>query len=119
MVCTAATIFSVLGVRSSATLIVVSVMYRFFSGAWLSVSMAALASLSRSPQEVGARIGLALALSSAAGSLVSTPIQGALLGSEFRWSRPAIFSGVFMLISVAFNLVTRVLLAKERGTQKV
>ncbi|PPQ79082.1 hypothetical protein CVT25_002307 [Psilocybe cyanescens] len=93
MVCTAATIFSVLGVKTPATLVVVSILYGFFSGAWLSVSMAALASLSRSPQEVGARIGLALALSSV-GSLVSTPIQGALLGNNFHWNRPAIFSGV-------------------------
>lgn len=76
----------------------------------LSISVASLATLARHPNEVGyvivttrcvlvfhyenrARTGLALALSSF-GSLGAAPVQGALLGPEFDWNKPIIFSGV-------------------------
>jgi MFS family permease len=117
-ICTSATIFAILGVKTSATLIIVSVLYGFFSSAWLSLAMSTLASLSRSPQEVGARTGLALALSSF-GSLVSTPIQGALLGGDFLWNKPTIFAGTLMVASACISMISRALLAKERGTHKV
>ena len=39
------------------------------------------------------RMGLAFAIA-AFGSLIGTPIDGALLGDSFTWSKPVIFSGV-------------------------
>ncbi|KAJ7185466.1 MFS general substrate transporter [Mycena filopes] len=88
---TASTIWGILGVHNTWSLMLVSILYGFFSGAWLSVAIMSLASLARTPDEVGARTGLALALSSV-GSLVSAPIQGALLTREFHWIRPIAFS---------------------------
>ncbi|KAJ7078653.1 major facilitator superfamily domain-containing protein, partial [Mycena epipterygia] len=79
---TGAIIFAVLGVHNRASLIVVSILYGILSGAWLSLAFSILAALTRSQDEVGARIGLALALSSF-GSFGSAPIQGALLTDEF------------------------------------
>ncbi|KAJ7160288.1 MFS general substrate transporter [Mycena filopes] len=92
---TAATIWAVLGVHNSATLVLVSVLYGIFSGAWLALSIACLASLARHPDEVGARTGIALALGSF-GSLGSAPIQGALLTRSFYWIRPVAFSAVLL-----------------------
>ncbi|KAF8148400.1 MFS general substrate transporter [Crassisporium funariophilum] len=112
---TGGTIFAVLGVNSVGSLVVVSVMYGIFAGAWLSLAMAGLGSLARHPGEVGARAGLALALSSF-GSLGAAPVQGALLTDQFLWTKPIAFSGTLM---VASALVSRHLLAKERGTQRV
>ncbi|KAF9471158.1 MFS general substrate transporter [Pholiota conissans] len=115
---TSATIFAIIGIQTSGALIVISVLYGLFSGAWLSLAMATLASLSRSPQEVGARTGIALALSSF-GILGSSPIQGALLSSHFTWNKPIIFAGTLMGASAFTFIVTRTMLVKERGTQKV
>ncbi|KAJ7673544.1 MFS general substrate transporter [Mycena rosella] len=116
---TGATIFACLGIHDRASLIVVSVLYGMLSGAWLSLAFAILSSLARSPDEVGARIGLALALSSF-GSLTSAPIQGALLqGDRFLWTRPIVFSGTSMFVGGACFWVTRMLQAKRLGTQKV
>ncbi|KAF7360506.1 MFS general substrate transporter [Mycena venus] len=115
---TGGTIWAVLGVHDSATLVVVSILYGFFSGAWLALAFACLASLARTPDEVGARTGLALALSSV-GSLSSAPIQGALLTSEFIWIRPIAFSASLMFSGAACFAVTRVLQSRRLLSQTV
>jgi len=115
---TAVTIFSVFGVHDSASLIVVSIFHGLFAGAWLSVSVACLATLARHPNEVGARTGVALALTSFA-SLGAAPVQGALLTSNFEWNKPIIFSGALMIAAWIISVITRTLLVRERGTQKV
>ncbi|KAJ7126212.1 major facilitator superfamily domain-containing protein [Mycena epipterygia] len=90
---TAGTIWAVLEIHNSATIVVVSALYGIFSGAWLALSITCLASLARNPDEVGARTGIALGLGSL-GSLASAPIQGALLTRNFIWIRPIAFSAV-------------------------
>ncbi|KAF7298315.1 MFS general substrate transporter [Mycena kentingensis (nom. inval.)] len=92
-VATAVMIWTVLGIHNSATLVAVSAFYGVFSGAWLALSIACLASLAATPDEVGARAGIALALGSF-GSLGAAPIQGALLTTQYLWVRPVAFSAV-------------------------
>ncbi|KAJ7634072.1 hypothetical protein DFH06DRAFT_1220996 [Mycena polygramma] len=77
-----------------------------------------MSSLARSADEVGARTGLALALSSV-GSLVSSPIQGALLTSSYIWIRPAAFSGCMMFGGAGAFLVARTIQARTRSSNKV
>ncbi|KAF5314975.1 hypothetical protein D9619_007550 [Psilocybe cf. subviscida] len=113
-----ACVFLLLAVHNAVSLVVISVFYGFFSGAWLSVALACLGALSRSPAEVGARTGLTLAIASF-GLLGSAPIQGALLGSDFIWWKPAIFSGTLMLVSAAVDVTIRQVLIREKGTHKV
>ncbi|KAJ7163768.1 MFS general substrate transporter, partial [Mycena filopes] len=115
---TASTIWAILGVHNTWSLMLVSILYGFFSGAWLSVAIMSLASLARTPDEVGARTGLALALSSV-GSLVSAPIQGALLTREFHWIRPIAFSASLMFAGTICMAVTRVLQARRLNSQRV
>ncbi|KAF5375329.1 hypothetical protein D9757_009671 [Collybiopsis confluens] len=88
-----ALIWAMLGVNDSGSLIAVSVLYGIFSGAWLALAFACFTGLSSGPEEVGARTGLGLALSSV-GSLVAAPIQGQLLTPHFIWIRPIAFSAV-------------------------
>jgi len=114
---TGASIFSVFGVHGSSSLIAVSIFHGLFAGAWLSVSIASLSTLARHPNEVGARTGLALALSSF-GSL-GAAVQGALLTSDFEWRKPIIFSGALMIAAAIIAGTARILLVRERGTQKV
>ncbi|KAF7302289.1 MFS general substrate transporter [Mycena indigotica] len=103
---TAATIWAVLGIHDSGSLIVVSIFYGIFSGAWLALSLACLASLARTPDEVGARAGIALAFASF-GSLGAAPIQGALLTRHFHWVRAVTFAATIVMASaVCFVFMT-------------
>ncbi|KIJ39138.1 hypothetical protein M422DRAFT_258017 [Sphaerobolus stellatus SS14] len=76
--------------------------------------MAGVASLAASPQEVGARVGIGLAVVSV-GLLVSAPVQGALLGSSFQWIRPVAFSGSVVLASTVFYIVVGYTVAKRKN----
>ncbi|KAJ7827453.1 MFS general substrate transporter [Mycena leptocephala] len=109
---TAATIWAMLGIHNSATLVLVSVFYGIFSGAWLALSISCLASLARNPEEVGARTGIALALGSF-GALGSAPIQGALLTRDFLWIRPVAFSGSIVMVSVVCFVIMSILARKR------
>ncbi|KAJ7103759.1 MFS general substrate transporter [Mycena epipterygia] len=115
---TAATIWAMLGIHNAASLVIVSILYGFFSGAWLALAFACMSSLARSPEEVGARTGLALALSSV-GSLASAPIQGALLTGSFIWIRPVAFSGCMMFAGAGAFIIARTLQAKSRASNKI
>jgi hypothetical protein len=53
------------------------------------------------------------------GGLVGTPIAGALLSTRFIWWRPVLFSALCFLCGALCFAVTRALLARARGTQKV
>ncbi|KAG7095595.1 hypothetical protein E1B28_006325 [Marasmius oreades] len=114
----AALVWAVLGINNSGSLIAVSVLYGIFSGAWLALAFACFSSLSSGPQEVGARTGLGLALSSV-GSLVAAPIQGQLLTPDFVWIRPIAFSAsVLFASSVCFG-ATRFLQSRKFSSQRV
>ncbi|KAJ7108854.1 MFS general substrate transporter [Mycena crocata] len=115
---TGGTIWAVLGVHNTWSLVLVSVLYGIFSGAWLALAFACLSSLARSRDEVGARTGLALALSSF-GSLASAPIQGALLTRDFIWIRPIAFSASLMFTGAICFAVTRTLQARRLCNQIV
>ncbi|KAJ7250770.1 MFS general substrate transporter [Mycena rebaudengoi] len=117
-VITGGIIWAVLGIHNTWTLVLVSVLYGIFSGAWLALAFACLSSLARTPDEVGARTGLALALSSF-GSLGSAPIQGALLTTSFFWIRPVAFSASLMFGGAICFSITRVLQSRRRSSQIV
>ncbi|KAJ7149050.1 MFS general substrate transporter [Mycena crocata] len=116
---TGATIWAMLGIHDAGSLVVLCVSNPAdLYSAWLALAFVCMSSLARSPDEVGARTGLALALSSV-GSLASSPIQGALLTSSYFWIRPAAFSGCVMFAGAGAFLVTRTLQAKIRSSNQV
>ncbi|KAF8890382.1 MFS general substrate transporter [Infundibulicybe gibba] len=104
----AASVWAVLGIHNAATLIIVSILYG------LSLSFAVLADLAATPNEVGARTGLALGVASL-GCLFSAPIQGALLTREFQWTRPTSFAGVSVLDSPFLARLTRFNMVASRS----
>ncbi|THU98498.1 MFS general substrate transporter [Dendrothele bispora CBS 962.96] len=92
-------IFALFGVNTVAGVVVFSILYGFFSGAFLSLCAPCVASMSTNPSEVGwvsVRFGIAFALTGI-GALTGTPITGALLGETFPWSKALIWSGVSCL----------------------
>lgn len=67
--------------KSTASLIVVSILYSFFSGGLMALPPAIIVTLSPSMGEVGTRIGMAFFIGSL-GVLIGSPIAGAILGSQ-------------------------------------
>ncbi|EPS92992.1 hypothetical protein FOMPIDRAFT_60020 [Fomitopsis schrenkii] len=102
----AALMFAMLGITNVATMVVVAVIYGVFSGAYLALIVAAVVSLSRSPEELGLRNGLTFTTNSFA-ALIGTPIAGALLTDRYHWIRAIIFSAVCVLVGAAFFTVAR------------
>ncbi|KAJ6544150.1 MFS general substrate transporter [Mycena capillaripes] len=111
-ICCGAIIWAMLGIHNGATLVVISLLYGAFSGAWLSLAFACFASLAKTPEEVGARTGVALALVSI-GVLVSAPIQGALLTSDFHWINPIAFATTMMFAGATCAAITRTLRSRQ------
>jgi MFS family permease len=105
--------FSLLGIRDAASMAVVSTFYGIFSGAYLALVVAVVASLARSPAEIGQRIGIAFTATSIA-ALIGTPIAGALLTNDLHWIRAIIFSAVCVLLGAGFFTAARLVHIRER-----
>ncbi|KAJ6460229.1 major facilitator superfamily domain-containing protein [Mycena sanguinolenta] len=86
-------IFALLGIHNAASLVAIAILYGAFSNWYLALAFACYASLAKGPEEIGVRGGLALAFCSI-GALISGPVQGALLTSDYHWIRPIAFAGV-------------------------
>ncbi|KAJ7191955.1 MFS general substrate transporter [Mycena pura] len=114
-ICCGALIWAMLGIHSGASLIIVSLLYGAFSGAWISLGFACMASMARVPEEVGARGGIALAFMSL-GVLASSPIQGALLGNKFTWINAVAFSTTLVFTGAACCAIARTLLARRKSS---
>jgi len=110
--------FAMFGVTSKAGIIVFTILYGFFSGAFLALCTPALASLAYSQAEIGIRVGFAMTFVSF-GALTGTPIDGALLGSTFVWRKAIIFSAIALTVGFGFMTLTRQLLVKKKGSTRV
>ncbi|KAG8754937.1 hypothetical protein FRC14_004522 [Serendipita sp. 396] len=135
IVCTlgcAVLILAMLGAGSGqAAIILVSLLYGIFSGAYISLISPLMASLAKGVHEIGIRMGFAFTVVSFAG-LAGTPIMGALLGNvdnshhgdgEFgaglHWNRPIGVSAAFMFLGFGLLIVARSITAGRKGTWKV
>ncbi|ETW81163.1 MFS monocarboxylate transporter [Heterobasidion irregulare TC 32-1] len=85
-------LFSLLGVSTIAGITVFSLLYGFTSGAYITLVAPMVASLSADVSEMGARIGV-MYFFTGLGSLIGTPITGALLTRDFVWWRPIVYTG--------------------------
>lgn len=113
-----ALLFTLFGTVNTATCIVFSIIYGFFSGGFLSLVTLAAGSMARHESEIGMRVGLAYALASF-GALTGNPIDGALLGSTYVWKKAIIFSAVSIIGGTGFICAARWKLVAQRGTQFV
>ncbi|VDC07087.1 unnamed protein product [Peniophora sp. CBMAI 1063] len=111
-------LFALYGVRSVAGTVVFSIIYGFFSGAFLSLVTLAISTLAKDESEIGVRVGLGFALA-AVGALTGNPIVGALLGDDFSWGKTIVFSAVSILSGTAVIFIGRLFLAKEKGSHFV
>ncbi|THU98444.1 MFS general substrate transporter [Dendrothele bispora CBS 962.96] len=98
--------------------IVMAILYGFFSGACISLLGPMLANFAKDVSEVSARIGICFGIGGI-GSLIGPPIMGALLTSRNIWIRPIIFSGISMCLAALFLMITGIHVRHIRANRRV
>ncbi|EPT04639.1 hypothetical protein FOMPIDRAFT_1021830 [Fomitopsis schrenkii] len=113
-----ALVFVMFGVTNTAAIIIFSILYGFFSGAYIALVPSVLAVLSNRTEELGICMGLGYCFIAFA-MLTGTPIDGALLGhgSDLHWPSPIVFSAVVMIAGSGFTCIGRHFLVKVKQTQ--
>ncbi|KZS92142.1 MFS general substrate transporter [Sistotremastrum niveocremeum HHB9708] len=106
-------VFAFLGVKTVAGVAIAGALYGFFSGTFFTLCTPVLASLAKHDSEVGARVGVSTSFIAIA-YLGGPPISGALLGSNFNWTPPILFSGICSMAGACCYLSARVLVHRER-----
>ncbi|KAG8764458.1 hypothetical protein FRC12_008096 [Ceratobasidium sp. 428] len=106
-------VFAMLGVTSVGALIVFSILYGFFSGAFVSLISPMFVALARHMHEVGLRLGFGFGVVGIA-ALVGTPITGALLTDENLWYRPIIFAAIVVLAGTGCLMAARIIHATNK-----
>lgn len=94
--CCAAVILAMMGIETVTSVVLVAMFFGFFAGAYIALNAPMLAVLADNFGEIGARMGVAFAVS-AFGGLIGSPICGALLGDSYTWWKPAVFAGILAL----------------------
>jgi MFS family permease len=104
--------------HSNAPIIIFSILYGFVSGCTLSIIPAMVASIS-DIRKLGARAGSLYAIS-AIGALIGSPIGGAIMKRQNGdFSGLIIFSGVALLVGMAFAAASRQALVGKNIIVKV
>ncbi|RDB17265.1 Riboflavin transporter MCH5 [Hypsizygus marmoreus] len=111
-------VFCTLVVNNVAGTMIFAILYGFFSGAYAGLIGPMIGSLAKSDSEIGARMGLCLAVTGF-GGLVGTPISGALLSTSFVWWRPIVFAGLCVSMGTVCFCVSRYLTSKRKETQRL
>jgi len=100
-------VFGWIGVTNTGGLIVIALLYGFFSGAILSLPPMVVVSLSPSLGVIGTRLGTICAVASI-GLLLGTPISGAILGPTRNYTGLQAFAGVILIVAALFCAATRI-----------
>ncbi|WWC61892.1 uncharacterized protein I303_104477 [Kwoniella dejecticola CBS 10117] len=114
---TGAMVFTIFGAGSVGGLIVVAMLYGFFSGAYVSLMVPACLAFAKNMNEVGVRTGWGMVIFSFA-ALSGSPIQGALL-DKYGFHAPTIWAGVTVLVGSMLMFAGTRLQSKRKGSWKV
>ncbi|KAG1818427.1 major facilitator superfamily domain-containing protein [Suillus subaureus] len=91
-----AVIFSMIGLRSLASVALIGISYGYFSGVTIALIGPLTSYLTPEVSDLGARIGISF-------TMTGSPICGAVLTSHYIWWRPAVLAGVSGSCDVAFS----------------
>ena len=114
---TGAMCFALFGGGTNGGMVVVAILFGFFSGAFVGLMSPAIMSLARNFTEIGMRVGFGMLIMSGA-ALSFGPIAGALL-DKYGFVAPIIFSGVSVMIGSAIMAVAIFDARKAKGTWRV
>lgn len=107
---TALLTFCLIAIKNPPGLIVYSVLYGFFAGAFMGLPAAGVARLSADHSKIGTRLGMTLAFVGF-GVLVSNPIAGAILGYDRDWIGLIVWCGTLLAMSGASMAASRIVKA--------
>jgi predicted MFS family arabinose efflux permease len=113
MLIPAATMTGILGfcwirVHNVPGIIVLSILYGFSSGAFVSIPPIVMMNLTKDLRDLGTRLGMCLAITSI-GLLVGTPIGGALINDSYQYLGVQLFVGACLLTSAVLLTALRLL----------
>ncbi|KAG1820098.1 major facilitator superfamily domain-containing protein [Suillus variegatus] len=106
-------ILGMIGLRNLASVIVLGVLYGYFSGLNVAMAPPLVATLTPDLSELGARMGICL-FAAGFGGLIGAPISGALLTSNYTWWIPGLFSGTVSLAAVMMFIIMRYMFLKRQ-----
>lgn len=109
--------FALIGAKSSASLIVLSLLIGFFTGSFFSLGGPALIACALDDNEIGARYGIGMAVSGLA-ALTGSPIAGAL-ATRYGYLAAISFAGSSIISGSASYAVGGLLLRRGKGSWKV
>lgn len=99
--------FCLMANKSSAGLIVYSVLYGFSAGAFMGLPAAGVVNLTADKSRIGTRLGMTLACVGC-GVLVSSPIAGAILNGKGGWVGLVVWCGVLLTASCIAMSASRI-----------
>ncbi|KAG1727502.1 major facilitator superfamily domain-containing protein [Suillus lakei] len=106
-------ILGMIGLSSLTSVVVLGVLYGYSSGLNTALAAPLMAISTPDLSELGARMGICLFLLGF-GSLIGTPISGALLTSNYTWWIPSLFSGIASLAGAAMFVIMRVVFLRRQ-----
>ncbi|KAI0779973.1 MFS general substrate transporter [Fomes fomentarius] len=106
-------ILGMIGLGSVTSVVIIGVVYGFFSGIYVSLLTPYIALLTDDLSELGVRMGISF-FCVGIGSLVGTPIDGALLTGRYIWWRPAVFSGIMAFTGFGCFVASAILRRRNR-----
>lgn len=109
--CAVATImgFAWISVSSAATTVVFCLFYGAASGTYVSIQGPTVTMLTKTPEELGGRMGLAFLFNSI-GILIGTPIAGALInGEQGKFLHAQLYCGICVGLGTCLLIVVRTL----------
>ncbi|OJA21406.1 hypothetical protein AZE42_01920, partial [Rhizopogon vesiculosus] len=110
-------ILGMIGLNSLASVVVLGVFYGYFAGLYVAMLAPLVATLTPDISELGGRMGIAASISGF-GSLIGTPIAGALLTSNYIWWMPALFAGIVALAgSMVYGIMRFMFIKGQMGRQ--
>ncbi|KAH7125873.1 major facilitator superfamily domain-containing protein [Dactylonectria macrodidyma] len=101
--------FSWAAVETGAGNIVFSVFYGFFSGSLVAVAPVVLASFTTDLSRLGTRLGM-VALLKGFGSLIGSPVAGAILARSGGYLGVQLFTGLCFMVTFVFLVALRIIL---------
>ncbi|KAJ1556384.1 hypothetical protein HK405_012293 [Cladochytrium tenue] len=113
--------FSLLSVNTLGGVVVISLLYGFFSGVFVSLPAVCFAQLTADKAKLGTRFGMGFAFAGF-GILAGGPAGGAILGTDLfdlQWTRLWVYGGCTMLGCGVVLVALRFWLAKGRLVAKV
>lgn len=101
-------LFCALAVHNAGGLIVIALLFGFFSGVFIALPPVILVQLTKDKSKIGTRIGMAFAFIGL-GVLCGGPGAGGILGSgELNWTGVWVYGGVTPLVGACVFLAVRV-----------